>query len=564
MLPVSRIRIISVVVAMVAVCFLVRLYILQVIRGENYSEIAAQQYTGGSSVLYDRGSIFFQHSDGSLLSAATLRTGYTIAISPKNIKDAKMVYDAVSKIISIDSEDFFLRAGKKDDPYEEIALKVSEEHGTAIKNLKLTGVQAIKTRWRAYPGETLASSVLGMVGRDGVPLGYGLESFYNSSLFRDKKNTYSNFFVEIFSTFNKVLNDKQALEGDIITTIEPEVEQFLEQQLQKIQDEYKSKSSGGIIINPQNGEIYAMGTLPSFNPNDYSKSEITNYNNSAVMSRFEMGSIIKPLTMAAGIDTGVVTAKTTYNDTGSRKVDGFTISNFDKKARGIITMQDVLNNSLNLGVSFVVEKLGINKFSEYFRNYALGEKTGIDIPGEITGDIANLKSNRNIEHFTASFGQGIALTPIETARALCVLGNGGYLIQPHIVKQIKYDIGTTKNNDFNKGKQVIKTETSEEISRMLVTVVDTSLKGGIYKNPRYSVCAKTGTAQIAKPGGGGYYEDKYLHSFFGYFPAFEPKYLVLLYTIEPQGVQYATDTLTKPYMNIQNFLIKYYQVPPDR
>jgi cell division protein FtsI/penicillin-binding protein 2 len=208
--------------------------------------------------------------------------------------------------------------------------------------------------------------------------------------------------------------------------------------------------------------------------------------------------------------------------------------------------------------------MGKERFRDYFTAFALGSETGIDLPNETYGLVDNLNSPRDIEYATASFGQGIALTPIAAVRALAALGNGGYLVTPHVAEKIIYEDGTEKPIRYPEGEQVISAQTSEEISRMLTTVVDEALRGGTVKLDRYSVAAKTGTAQIARATGGGYYDDRYLHSFFGYFPAYEPEFLIFLYTVEPKGVQYASETLTGTFMDLTNFLINYYAVPPDR
>jgi cell division protein FtsI/penicillin-binding protein 2 len=189
--------------------------------------------------------------------------------------------------------------------------------------------------------------------------------------------------------------------------------------------------------------------------------------------------------------------------------------------------------------------------------------TGIDLPYEARNLIDNLKSPRDVEHATASFGQGIALSPIATVRALSVLANGGTLTTPHVVKQIDYKVGFAKNISYPQGERVISEAASKEISRMLTNVVDTALLNGSVKMDNYSIAAKTGTAQIATPGA-GYAEDRYLHSFFGYFPAYDPRFLVFLYTVEPKGEAYASHTLTEPFINTTKFLINYYEVPPDR
>ena len=195
--------------------------------------------------------------------------------------------------------------------------------------------------------------------------------------------------------------------------------------------------------------------------------------------------------------------------------------------------------------------------------YGLGEETGIDLPNETHGLIQNLDSPRDVEHATAAFGQGIAVTPIEMTRALAVLANGGVLVDPYVTREVDYTFGPSWKYFPNEPKRVLKPETSEEITRMLVTVVDDALLGGEVKLDHYTIAAKTGTAQIPKPGG-GYYEDRYLHTFFGYFPAYDPKFLVFLYVKHPQGVQYASHTLTHPFIDTAKFLLNYYGVPPDR
>ena len=279
---------------------------------------------------------------------------------------------------------------------------------------------------------------------------------------------------------------------------------------------------------------------------------------------FEMGSIIKALTMASGIDAGVVMADSIYYDAGCLTLNNKKICNYDGRSRGTVSMQEILSQSLNTGATYVALKLGNDKFSNYFQSFGFGTETGIDLPNEIHGLPSNLESKRDIEIATASYGQGIAMTPIETIRALAALGNGGKLVTPHIVKRIEYDTGFSKKIAYDLGKQVFEPETSREITEMLVEVVDKALAGGKAKIPEYSIAAKTGTAQMSDEGTKGYVEGKYLHSFFGYFPAYEPKFIVFLFHTYPKGVKYASETLTQPFMDISKFLINYYEVPPDR
>jgi cell division protein FtsI (penicillin-binding protein 3)/stage V sporulation protein D (sporulation-specific penicillin-binding protein) len=561
-----RIRIISGIVFLVAIVLFGRLYFVQIIHGEDFSNDADRQYTKSGQDLYNRGSVILYNKDGSPWSGATLRSGFTLAISPKILKNPEEVYEKLSALIEIDQDTFFLRAGKKDDPYEEIANHLSSTTAQMIKNLDIDGVNLYKDRWRFYPGETLAAQTLGFVGFIGDEFAgrYGLERYYNDVLERNNDGMYINFFAEIFANINSAVFKKGNRSGDVIISIEPSVQLFLEEKIKEVNDKWNSKHTAGVIINPQNGEIYAIGVYPNFNVNEFQKEEdISIFSNPIVESVYEMGSIIKPLTMAAGIDAGAVTATTTYYDTGSIDLNGYTISNFDGKGRGRVPMQEVLSQSLNTGVAFVVGEMGNKRFADYMLSFGVGDETGIDLPNESAGLVSNLNAPRDLEYATASFGQGIAMTPISTVRALSVIANGGKLITPHLAKKIRYTSGLSKTMTFQ-DERVLKEESAEEITRMLVNVVDDALLGGTVKLDNYSVAAKTGTAQIADSTNGGYYEDRYLHSFFGYFPAYDAEYLVFLYTVEPKEVRYASQTLTHPFIDTVKFLINWYEVAPDR
>jgi cell division protein FtsI/penicillin-binding protein 2 len=270
--------------------------------------------------------------------------------------------------------------------------------------------------------------------------------------------------------------------------------------------------------------------------------------------------------MAAGIDVDAVSPRTTYTDKGCIKKSDATLCNFDLKGRGVVDMQEVLSQSLNTGVSFVVDKMGNERFGEYVKKFSLGEETGVDLPNEAAGNIDSLfvRGAADVDFASASFGQSIAVTPIAMIRALSALANDGKLPEPHIVKSVRYETGVVRDVAQAQQAQVLKPETAATVTEMLVKVYDDALLEGELKQEHYSIAAKTGTAQIAQPGGGGYYKDRYLHSFFGYFPAHDPKFIVLLYALEPHGEMYASRTLARPFNDLAKFLINFYNLPPDR
>jgi len=573
----KKVRWIFGIIVFFALIMVTRLYFLQVVHGQNYSDKADRQYTSISVDTFDRGSIFFQNKDGDLISAASLKTGYILAVNTKLIAtDTEMYYKKISGIIPIDAGTFYSKISKVNDPYEELAKQIPEDKIKLISNLNLPGLIIEKEKWRYYPGDSLASNIIGFTGYDDSGINilgrYGLEKYYEDNLKRDSSTLYVNTFAEIFSNISNNFIQNKNREADIVTSIDPEVQGYVEKVISDTNKKWSSNLTGAIVIDPNTGEIYSMAVTPTFNLNNFkNETNVSIFSNPLVSDAYEMGSIIKPLTMAAGLDDGDVTAKTTYDDKGFIQSDGYTVYNFDKKGRGVIDMQGVLNNSLNTGAAFVMNSMGKDTFLKYMQGYGIGSETGVDLPAEAAGNIGNLLNNLNnnkkIEYITASFGQGISMTPIITARALSMLANGGKLIIPHVVKTINYKVGLAKNVSYvDEAKQVITKQTSEEITRMLVRVVDEALAGGTMKMKNYSIAAKTGTAQISRPikEGGGYYTDKWLHSFFGYFPAYNPRFLVFLYTVDPKNVNYASQTLTSPFFDITKFLINYYEIAPDR
>ncbi len=570
----GRLRFLTFATFAFALLLISKLYYVQILNGEMYRAKADHQYVGVAN-FFDRGSIYFTTKDGSLVPAASVKSGFILSIDPQLFRiessNKESIYERLNNIYPIDKSIWDTKASRDYDPYEELARRLPKETAEKIQALGIKGVSVYKEDWRVYPGDSMAAHAVGLLGfggEDGKEVAgrYGLERFYESVLKRTGEKAFVNFFAEVFSDIKKTLSSKESPEGDVVTTIEPSVQAALEDELARIQSKYNSEFSGGIVIDPRNGEILAMAIDPTFDPNTPSSaSSVSVFSNKLVEDRYEMGSIVKALTMAAGLDSGAVTRKSVYNDPGCQTLDKKTFCNFDKKSYGTrVPMQLVLSKSLNTGVAHVVDEMGNSVFRDYMYAYGLNERTGIDLPSEGIGLIANLSSPRDLEYAQASFGQGVAFTPVQMVRALSSLANGGYLITPHLGKRIEYKIGIGKDTDFKVGERIFKEGTSVEVSRMLTEVVDYALKNGSVRLPKYSVAAKTGTAQIANPSGGGYYADQYLHSFFGYFPSYDARFLVFLYTFHPLGVQYASETLTDSFMSLTKFLINYYNIAPDR
>lgn len=538
-----------------ALVLVLKLYQVQIYEGEAYAQRAKRQYEQRSTPTFDRGTIFFTSKNSDKQSAATIHEGVGLAINPREIKDPLAAYELLKEHVALDKEEFLEKAEKKDDPYEEIEKRLETETGDAIRSLKIPGVIIFKDTWRLYPAGRVAAHAIGLLGFKGNDFGgrYGLESFYDKVLSQKKQSP----FLGLFSERSPI--------GDVITSLEPSVQNFVETTLAATKEKWSSDEIGAIVMDPMTGSIVAMSALPNFNPNDVSKEKNPRvFSNPLVENAYEMGSILKPLTMAIALDTGAVTPQTTYDDKGTITVNQKKISNYDGKARGVVPMQEILSQSLNVGIAFIVQKMGFVQIPTYYKKFGFGDVTGIDQPNETKGIATNLNSPRDVEHITMGYGQGISMSPISTIRALAILANGGTLIRPHLAQAIEHDDGSIEPIANIEPIQVLKKDTTETVTKMLVEVVDTALRHGEVKMPRYSIAAKTGTAQIADPVQGGYYTDRYLHSFFGYFPAYNPRFIVFLYQVYPKNVAYASETLTYPFIDITKFLINYYDIPPDR
>ncbi|MCH7883162.1 penicillin-binding protein 2 [Patescibacteria group bacterium] len=545
-----------------------RLFFLQVVSRDYYESLAERQHASSFDLEARRGNIYFREKDGSLLSAAGTKSGFLLYVDPRKIEDPERVYKKLALVVPvIEREDFLRRASKKDDPYEVVGHRLDADAASRIKELYLPGVGVLGEEWRFYPGRELAAHVLGFVGYEGSKetgrygIEYGQERILKGETSRlEGRTTLGGIFLDWGRKIFRIPRSG----ADIVLTIEPQLQIFLEKELTKIVERWNGERAGAIIMDPKTGRILAMAARPTFDPNRYNQSESLNvFVNPLVEHVYELGSVFKALTMAAGLDTGRITDKTTYLDQGFVVVGRTHIENYDGKGRGVVDMQTVLSESLNTGAVFVMRRVGKTEFRDYFENFGLGDKTDIELPGEVLGKLSNLLSSYEIDYATVAFGQGIAVTPLAFLRAVSALANQGKLVRPFIIDRIIIDGAPDIVTKPEIGRQVVSRETAEEVTRMLTRVVDEALLGGVLKKEHYSIAAKTGTAQIPSTDRRGY-SAGLLHSFFGYAPSYDAEFAVFLFLVRPQGERYASRTLARPFMDIIEFLLSYYQVAPDR
>jgi cell division protein FtsI/penicillin-binding protein 2 len=397
---------------------------------------------------------------------------------------------------------------------------------------------------------------------------YGLEAFFNDDL------NGKNGSVKAERAANGqliIVNDREyqkAQNGsDLVLTINRPIQFMACQKLKDAVIKHGAESGSVIVMNPKSGAILAMCSWPDYNPNEYKEvDDIKVYNNPAIFEQYEPGSVFKAVTMAAGLDLGLVNPRTTYNDTGRVVIEKWPISNSDYEsfgAHGTTDMVTVLEKSLNTGAIFVAQKVGGEKYTEYIKNFGFGEKTGIELETESSGDIRNLsgKKTRQINLATASFGQGITVTPLQMITSYAAIANGGFLMKPYVVGEIKMPSGEKKTTSPQQLRRVISDSTSALLSGMLVNAVEqghaqkAQVKG-------YFVGGKTGTAQVANSDKKGYSTNT-IHSFIGFAPRNDPKFVMLTKLNYPKA-RFAETTAVPLFGEIAEFILNYYKVPKER
>jgi len=323
------------------------------------------------------------------------------------------------------------------------------------------------------------------------------------------------------------------------------------------------KSGQIVIMEPISGEILAMAQVPSFDPNDYSKTEdIGIFQNSVIQKAYEPGSVFKPITMAAAIEERRVTPETTFFDTGSVWVGQSEIKNYHEKVWGEQTMTNVLEQSINTGVVFAERELGDESFWEYIKRFGFLEETGIELQGELLPQNKEIQIGREASFVTASFGQGIELTPIQLVRAFTVFANKGKMVNPYIIKSMIPAIYESPRQESE--KQIISEKTALAITNMLVSVIDNgSAKRAGIKN--YEIAGKTGTAQIAWPSLGisnkRGYSDETTQTFVGFAPAFDPVFLIMIKLDSPQ-TETTEQSAVPMFRNIAQDIIDLWEIAP--
>ncbi len=549
-------------ICLVFLFFLVisKLFYWQVVKAEELSELAQSQYGRYIKLIPNRGEI--QTADG--YSIVANKTAYLVFANPKEIKNKDQTTLLLSQVLQQDPASVSAKLAM-DKFWVPITSPVDNKEKEEIEKLKLTGIGFEELSVRFYPEASLAAQLTGFVGKDdeGNDKGYfGLEGYYDRQL-----SGKSGIGREIHDAFGRpilaYINDNtRQIDGRTLTlSIDRSVQYISDNQLKDSVEKYGASSGLVVIMDPHTGAILAMSSFPSFDQRRFYEYESDLYKNPIVSNLYEPGSTFKSIIMAAAIDAGVVKPDTTCDIcAGPVSVGGYDIHTWNNQYQQGMTMIDVIRHSDNTGMVFVSRKLGLDQMLEYFKKFGVGGLTGVDIQGEIAPGLKEKDQWYPIDVATASFGQGIDLTPIELLSAFSALANDGIRMEPHIVSQIKTPDGETIDIPPKTLSTPISSKTAKIMTEILVNAVNKG-EAQFARVKGYRIAGKTGTAQI--PIAGHYDPNKTIASFIGYAPADNPKFAMLVVIDRPTTSIYGAETAAPLFFDISRKLFDYYQIPPS-
>ncbi len=505
------------------------LYRLQIQKSDYYvGKVNAMQERVAALELR-RGQIFVTDRAGGSIPLAINKDYPIIFVSPNEVEDEDALISKIPAGLGIDKASFAESLKNKKSSFKLLIEKANDEQIKFITDNQFEGVHIDAKQYRFYPFQSLSSQLLGFVGFTDLqnePVGlYGMEKMHNDEL----------------------------SEGEsIYLTIDRNIQAHAEQLLSELITNFKATGGTIIVEEPSTGKILTMTSKPDFDPNEYARFPLKNFLNPAIQLVYEPGSVMKPITMAIGIETGAITPDTKYKDKGSITLNSRTIHNANDEVYGTITMSEVIMHSVNTGAVFAEQKIGHDTFLSYLEKFGFGERTGIDATDEIGGSLNNLKQKdaKDVDFATASFGQGTSVTPLQLANAFSVLANGGILMRPYI----------NQNSEPYMLRRIISDDTARKVAVMLEATVENAKVAVI---PEYRVAGKTGTAYIPDFENGGYSEEME-HTFVGFAPVSDPKFVVVIKLDKPQVGELAGLTVVPAFRDMAEYILNYYHIAPDK
>lgn len=562
----GHLNIISTLVVIATLVISARLFWIQIIQGDKMTEMSYRQIIRDRISRAPRGTIF--DKNGKELALSVIAASVTANPKQIHIGQATETVDAEQKskiakdlaeILHMKPQEIY-EAISTDSHFAWIKRLLTEEERLATKKYlddnRIGGFYFQEESKRFYPQEKLAAQVLGFVGTEDKGL-EGLElkldSMLRSSKMEQKIEATMSGMPILASVFKEYKTPKMI---SVQLTIDSNIQFVVEKALDSALKRTKVSSATVIVMDPKTGAILGMTSRPNFDPNNYDHaSSYENWKNRAISIVYEPGSTFKPIVMAAAINENIIKSSDVFNDTGAYQVDDRVIRNWDNEGNGKVNYEYVLKNSLNTGMVDIGLRLGKDKMNQYARMFGLGKETGVDLPGEEKGILYNDADMLKVNLATMSIGQGIAVTPLQILRGICVFANGGYMVEPYVIDKINLANGEAKDfAQHNKPVQIIKTETADEIKRIMELVINEG-GGKLAKIEGYRIAGKTGTAEKLNESGTGYESGSYIASFVGFAPVDNPKYAVIVVLDSPKGVFYGSAVAAPVFREIMEQIL---------
>lgn len=540
----------------------VRLFYWQVVKADELTRFGQSQYGRPLRIDAIRGTI--KTSDE--FAVAANKISYLLFASPKEIKPSEKEKTAglLSSLLKIE-EASVSAALSRDKLWVPVHAGVSSEQKSEISSLKLPGIGFEQQNTRFYPEGSMAAQLLGFVGRNdvGEDKGYfGLEGYYDRQL-RGKRGKA----VHIQDALGRPIvarlsNDSDRIDGrSLILSLDRVIQFSVEKKLLAGIAQYQASGGMAAVINPKNGAVLAMASYPSFDQRRYREFEDSVYKNPFIVNLYEPGSTFKSLIMSAGIDSGVVKPETKCPICqGPVQIGEYAIRTWNNKYRDDITMTEVIQHSDNTGMVYVGKTLGLDRMLEYLEKFGIGDLTGIDLQGEVSPGLRPRDEWYPIDLATASFGQGIHVTPLELLVGFASLANEGRRMEPHVVAKIQTPEGETIPIEPKELSRPVSAKTAKIMTEILVNAVDNG-EAKWAKPKGYRIAGKTGTAQI--PIAGHYDPNKTIASFIGFAPADDPRFAMLVIIDRPTTSIYGSETAAPIFFDIARDLFSYYQISPS-
>lgn len=570
----SRIRLVGFTFLIFVLIIAARLFFWQVVRGQDLAKLGKNQLEKDDYSLIKRGNILAD--DGSPLAASV--NGWLVYAYLPEVEDnpqslaSRLALELVDKEDSEDSYqenlekekkrlfDLLARKGVK---WVALKSRISEEKKRKIESFGIKGVGFQIEELRFYPEASSAAHLLGFVGKDekGNNRGYfGLEGYYNLILSGKKayEKKEGNFVFSFVS--EKTKDNLLGKQVDIRTHIDKGLQILLERKLIEGIEKYGAKGGSVIVMEPKTGVIKVSASSPSYDPFSYFNFGDEFFKDPVISYGFEPGSVFKVVVMASALDAKVVDTDTRCDICGGPlKVDKYFINTWNNKYHPDSTMTEVIVNSDNVGMSFVAKRLGKDRLYEYLKKFGFGRLTGIDLEGEMSPPLREKGKWSEVDLVTASFGQGIAVTPIQLVRAVSAIANGGILVKPKVVKDIVVG-GLAKSVEPESEGRVISEEAASKITMMMVEAARSGESKWTYLKG-FKVAGKTGTAQI--PIAGHYDPEKTMASFVGFAPYDDPRFVMLVTLIEPTTSPWASETAAPLWYAMAKDLFVFYKIKPE-